>query len=158
MSAKKMTLAEVLQAKDLEIGTSEWFPVDQARIDSFAEATEDRQWIHVDPERAKDTEFGGTIAHGFLVMSLLPKLFFEVVDFTDMERMINFGVDKLRFMAPVPAGDSVRLTVRLLSGRKRSGGVLMRIRGDIHLQSSGRRTLVTEMLFLAFPQTSEAPA
>jgi acyl dehydratase len=152
MNPKRMVLAEVLGAKDLEIGVSEWFDVDQARIDSFAEATEDRQWIHVDPEKAKESEFGGTIAHGFLIMSLLPKLFFEVVEFTDMGRIINFGVDKLRFMAPVPSGDAVRLSVRILSGRRRSGGILMRIRGEIHLRSTGRRALVTEMLFLVFPR------
>ena len=152
MSPTPMTLAEVLEAKDLEVGQSPWFEIDQARIDAFAEATEDRQWIHIDPQRAAETEFGGTIAHGFLLMSLLPKLFFEVVEFTDMERIINFGVDKVRFMAPVPAGDAVRLTVRILSGRRRSGGVLMRIRGEIHLRTTGRRALVTEMLFLVFPR------
>lgn len=152
MSPTQMTLAEVLEARDLEVGHGPWFEIDQGRIDAFAEATEDRQWIHVDPQRAAETEFGGTIAHGFLLMSLLPKLFFEVVEFTDMERIINFGVDKVRFMAPVPSGDAVRLTVRILSGRRRSGGVLMRIRGEIHLRSSGRRALVTEMLFLVFPQ------
>lgn len=152
MSPKRMVLAEVLEAKDLEVGVSEWFEINQERIDSFAEATEDRQWIHVDPQKAQESEFGGTIAHGFLVMSLLPKLFFEVVEFTDMGRIINFGVDRVRFMAPVPSGDAVRLSVRILSGRRRSGGVLMRIRGEIHLRSTGRRALVTEMLFLVFPR------
>lgn len=145
-----MTFAEALESNDLELGTSDWFPVEQSRIDQFAEATEDRQWIHVDRERAAESELGTTIAHGFLVVSLLPKLFFDVVSFPEMSRMINFGIDKVRFMSPVPAGDSVRLRMVLISARRRSGGVLMRIRGEIFLQSSGRRALVTELLFLAF--------
>jgi acyl dehydratase len=148
----KLTLAEVLEAEDLELGTSSWFPIDQDRIDRFAEATEDRQWIHVDVERAKEGEFGTTIAHGFLILSLLPKLFFEVVELTDMGRMINYGIDKVRFLSPVPSGGEVHLKVRLLSGRRRSGGVMMRIRGDIYLRENNRRALVTEMLFLAFPK------
>ena len=147
-----MTLTEVLESQDLELGKSEWFEIAQGRINAFAESTEDRQWIHVDPERAKDSELGTTIAHGFLLASLLPHLFFQVVDFTDMGRMINMGADKLRFMAPVPAGDAVQLTATILKARKRSGGVWMSIRGELRLRSNGKRSLVTEMLFLAFPR------
>jgi acyl dehydratase len=147
-----MTLAEVLEARDLELGKSEWLEIGQERIDAFAESTEDRQWIHVDPERAAESELGGTIAHGFLLTSLLPHLFFQVVEFSDMGRMINMGVDKLRFMAPVLSGDAVQLTARIIKARKRSGGVWMSIRGDLHLRSNGKRALVTEMLFLAFPR------
>ena len=147
----KLTLAEVLEAKDLELGTSGWFRVDQQRIDRFAETTEDRQWIHVDVERARESELGGTIAHGFLLLSLLPKLFFAVAEFTDLGRMINFGVEKVRFLRPVPAGSHIRLKTRIVSARQRAGGVLMRIYGEIHCRELGRRVLVTEMLFLAFP-------
>ncbi len=150
VSSKTLTFAEALESKDRELGTSDWFPVEQSRIDQFADATEDHQWIHVDRERAAKSELGTTIAHGFLVVSLLPKLFFDIVSFPEMSRMINFGMDKVRFMSPVPAGDSVRLRVMLVSARRRAGGVLMRIRGEIFLRSSGRRALVTEMLFLGF--------
>ena len=129
--------------------------VDQERINQFAEATEDRQWIHVDEERARETEIGTTIAHGYLMMSLLPSLFFELVEFTDMGRMINFGLDKVRFIAPVPSGSEVQLKARLISARKRLGGVLMRIRGQMFLRSTGRRALTTEVLFLAFAAKSE---
>ncbi len=146
----KLTLAEVLEAQDLDAGTSGWFLIDQQRIDRFADTTEDRQWIHVDVERARESDFGGTIAHGFLLLALLPKLFFEVLEFTDLGRMINFGVDKVRFQRPVPAGSEVRLKVRIVSARKRAGGVLMRIRGEIFCRQLDRRVLVTEMLFLAF--------
>jgi len=146
----KLTLAEALEVKNLDLGASEWFPVDQKRINGFAEATEDRQWIHVDEERAKETEMGGTIAHGYLMMSLLPNLFFQLVEFTDMGMMINFGLDKVRFMRPVPSGSEVQLRAKLISARKRARGVLMRIRGEMYLRDSGKRALTTEVLFLAF--------
>ena len=148
---KLLTLAEALEVKNLDLGASEWFLVDQNRINGFAEATEDRQWIHVDEERASNTEIGGTIAHGYLMMSLLPNLFFQLVKFTDMGMMINFGLDKVRFMRPVPSGSEVRLKARLISARKRARGVLMRIRGDMYLRDTGKRALTTEVLFLAFP-------
>lgn len=158
---KQLTMAELEASEDLDLGGSTWFQIDQSRITNFAEATEDRQWIHIDEERARETEFGGTIAHGFLVLSLLPKLFFEIVEFVDLERMINYGIDKVRFLAPVPAGSEVQLQAKIVSARRRLGGVLMRIQGNIHLRDPskegelGRRCLVTEMLFLAFGQESE---
>ena len=148
----QVALAETLEMTDHELGASEWFRVDQQRINTFADATEDHQWIHVDVERAKESEIGGTIAHGFLMLSLLPKLFFEIVEFPDMARMFNYGIDKVRFLAPVPAGDEIQLKVWILSARRRAGGILMRIRGVMSLRSSGRRAVVTEMLFLAFEQ------
>ena len=158
---KQMTLAEVAVSENLDLGTSSWFRIDQERIHQFAEATEDRQWIHVDEERAKDSEMGGTIAHGFLVLSLLPKLFFEVVQFVDVERMINYGTDKVRFIAPVPSGSEIQLQTKIVSARRRLGGVLMRIQGSIHLRDPekenevGRRCLVTEMLFLGFERSAD---
>lgn len=158
---KQLTLAEVAVSEDLDLGGSGWFRIDQDRISNFAEATEDRQWIHVDEARAKETEFGGTIAHGFLVLSLLPKLFFELVEFVDMERMINYGIDKVRFMAPVPAGSEIQLRTKIVSARHRIGGVLMRIQGNIHLRDRskpdelGKRCLVTEMLFLGFSRDAK---
>ena len=152
---KRLTLAEALEVKNLELGNSEWFLVDQERINGFAEATEDRQWIHVDEERARETEMGGTIAHGYLMMSLLPNLFFQLVEFTDMGMMINFGLDKVRFMRPVPSGSEVQLKARLISARKRARGVLMRIRGEMFLRETGKRALVTEVLFLAFPKEED---
>ena len=153
---KELSLEEVVAAKDLDLGASSWFAIDQERIHNFAEATEDRQWIHVDVERARESELGGTIAHGFLLVSLLPKLFFEVVRFTDMERMINYGVDKVRFIAPVPSGSEVQLRTKIISARRRLGGVLMKIHGEIFLRATERRCLATEMLFLAFPRTPES--
>ncbi len=153
-----LTLADTLTVKDLDLGASSWFHVDQDRINGFAEATEDRQWIHVDEERAKESEMGGTIAHGYLMMSLLPNLFFELVTFTDMGMMINFGLDKVRFIRPVPSGSEVQLRAKLISARKRAGGVLMRIRGEMYLKSTDKRTLTTEVLFLALRKEDEDEA
>ena len=148
----KLTIADMPSTENLELGTSAWIRVDQQKIDQFAEATEDHQWIHVDIERARQSEVGGTIAHGFLLLSLLPKLFFDVVEFTDLGRMLNFGVEKVRFLRPVPSGAEICLKTRLVSARQRHGGVLMRIYGEMVLRETGRRVFVTEVLFLAFPK------
>ena len=110
MSNNTLSL-EQLQAKVGEdLGTSRWFPVDQARIDAFADLTEDPQWIHVDPERAaKGTPFGGTIAHGFLSLSLLSAMSIDVVPRLEGAVMgINYGLDKVRFLNPVRSGSKVR--------------------------------------------------
>lgn len=151
----QLTVAQLQQVDKLDLGESSWFLVDQERIDLFAKASEDHQWIHTDPERARETPFGGTIAHGYLVLSLLPKLFFEMVEITDAGMLVNYGIDKLRFLSPVPAGSEVRLRARLISGQERSGGALFRVRGDIEIRETGRRALVVDVLFLAQPAGEE---
>jgi acyl dehydratase len=91
-----------------EVGVSPWAEIPQERIDLFAKATEDFQWIHVDPQRAKDSPFGGTIAHGFLTLSMLPKLSESTFEFSDRRMGVNYGLNKVRFTAPVPAGAKIR--------------------------------------------------
>ena len=91
-----------------EVGVSPWVEMTQERIDQFAKATEDFQWIHVDPKRAKDSPFGGTIAHGFLTLSMLPKLSESTFEFSDRKMGVNYGLNKVRFTSPVPAGSKVR--------------------------------------------------
>jgi acyl dehydratase len=91
-----------------EVGISPWVEVTQERIDTFAKATEDFQWIHVDPKRAKDSPFGGTIAHGFLTLSMLPKLSESTFEFSDRKMGVNYGLNKVRFTSPVPAGAKIR--------------------------------------------------
>lgn len=144
-----LTLAELLDVQDLELGASEPLAIDQPRIDGFADATDDRQWIHVDRERAAASPFGTTIAHGFLTLSLLPRLLFDLVRFTDAAMIVNYGLDKVRFLSPVPAGAEVRLHARLTSASERPGGVLFRVRADLRLVEGNRRALVAEMLFVA---------
>ena len=91
-----------------EVGVSPWVEITQERIDTFARATEDFQWIHVDPKRAKDSPFGGTIAHGFLTLSMLPKLTESTFEFSDRRMGVNYGLNKVRFTSPVPAGAKIR--------------------------------------------------
>jgi acyl dehydratase len=91
-----------------EVGVSPWVEMTQARIDEFARATEDFQWIHVDPARAKDSPFGGTIAHGFLTLSMLPKLSESTFEFSDRKMGVNYGLNRVRFTSPVPAGARIR--------------------------------------------------
>jgi acyl dehydratase len=97
-----------------EVGTSEWMPVSQARIQAFADATGDQQWIHVDPERARaETPFGGTIAHGFLTLSLLSVLVQNTLAIGGVRMAINYGLNRVRFVSPVPAGARIRARITL---------------------------------------------
>jgi acyl dehydratase len=119
--------ARTVDARDLEglvgerLGVSPWYTVDQERIDTFAEATEDRQWIHTDPARAADGPFGTTIAHGYLTLSLAPVMTSDVVAITGVANAINYGLDRVRFKAPVPSGARVRAAVDLVRVRARPG-------------------------------------
>ena len=119
-----MTQASELQALiGREVGLSKWFEVDQARIDAFADCTEDHQFIHVDPEAARATPFGGTIAHGFLTLSLASAMSYDAVAPLDGVMMgVNYGFDKLRFLAPVRAGSRIRGRFKLLSAEDKGGG------------------------------------
>jgi acyl dehydratase len=96
-----------------ELGVSDWRDVTQADIDKFAEVTGDDQWIHVDPERAKDTPFGGTIAHGYFTLSLAPVFSYELFELTGIAMGINYGANKVRFPAPLPVGSRVRMRMSL---------------------------------------------
>lgn len=96
-----------------ELGPGDWFTVDQARVDGFADDTEDHQWIHVDPERAKSSPFGGTIAHGFLTLSLLPHLANSARRLDGVRMGVNYGLNKVRFPSPVQVGSRVRATVTI---------------------------------------------
>jgi acyl dehydratase len=106
-----------------EIAVSPWVEMPQERIDLFAKATEDFQWIHVDPARAKQSPYGSTIAHGFLTLSMLPKLIESTFEFSDRKMGVNYGLNKVRFTAPVPAGASIRGRFTLAKYEKLEGGV-----------------------------------
>lgn len=105
-----------------EIGVSDWFTVDQDRIDAFADATDDHQWIHTDPEAAKDGPFGGAIAHGYLTLSLLIPLWTELVEMEGVSTKVNYGLNKVRFPAPVPAGSRIRLGAVVADAHEVGGG------------------------------------
>ena len=119
-----MNISELQDRIGTELGTSDWFPIDQARVDTFAEVTEDRQYIHIDPERAaKETPFGGTIAHGYLTLSLLSHLVGQVMPELDgLGTQINYGLNRVRFLHPVRTGSRVRAQVKLQNVTERREG------------------------------------
>ena len=135
-----------------EVGVSKWFEITQARIDAFAEATEDWQFIHVDPEAAKATPFGGTIAHGFLTMSLASAMSYDAVKPLEGVAMgVNYGFDKLRFLAPVPAGSKVRGRFRLLSAEDKGGGRwLIKHELTVEIEGGDKPALIAEWLGMQF--------
>ncbi len=108
------TLAELAALAGQEVAVSDWTTITQAQINQFAEATGDHQWIHVDVERAKAGPFGGPIAHGFLTLSLIPKFFESSFDIAESKMGVNYGLNKVRFMAPVPVGSRLRARMKLL--------------------------------------------
>lgn len=131
-----------------EVGVSRWIEVDQARIDAFADITEDRQFIHIDPERAKATPFGGTIAHGFLTLSLASAMSYDAVPPLEGVVMgVNYGFDKLRFLAPVPAGSRVRGRFKLLSAEDKGGGRwLLKHELTVEIEGGDKPALIAEWL------------
>ena len=131
-----------------EVGVSRWITVDQARIDAFARITEDEQFIHVDPERARATPFGGTIAHGFLTLSLASAMSYDAVAPLDGVVMgVNYGFDKLRFLAPVPAGSRVRGRFKLLSADDKGGGRwLLKHELTVEIKGAEKPALIAEWL------------
>ncbi len=109
------TLSELTACVGQEVAVSDWLTITQAQVNQFAEATGDHQWIHVDPEKAKTGPFGGPIAHGFLTLSLLPKFFESSFDIVQSRMGVNYGLNKVRFTAPVPVGSRLRARMKLLA-------------------------------------------
>ena len=145
-----LTLAELERAEERDLGTSDWVTIDQEQVNQFAEATHDRQWIHVDPEAAAKGPFGGTVAHGYLTLALLPHLVSQVLSVSDARMGINYGTEKIRFTAPVPVGSAVRLKARLLGAEPRGEGVLYRVGVEIEIRDAEKPALVGEVLYLVF--------
>ena len=145
----KLTVEELAGGGERDLGASEWHRVEQRNIDLFAEATGDHQWIHVDPEAAAAGPFGTTIAHGYLSLSMLPMLMSEIVNVTDARMGVNYGIDKVRFTAPVPSGSEVRLKARLLGTERRGEGVRWRVGVEVEIKGSERPALVGEVVYLA---------
>ena len=139
-----------LQAGERELGPSAWHTIEQRHIGLFAEATGDHQWIHVDHDRAARGPFGGTIAHGYLSLSMLPMLLAEVMRVHGARMGINYGIDRVRFTAPVPSGSEVRLHAKLLSGERRGEGVLYRVGVQVEIKGAEKPALVGEVLYLVF--------
>ena len=135
-----------------EVGVSGWLTVDQSRIDAFADATEDHQFIHVDPATAAQTPFGGTIAHGFLSLSLLSRMGAETMLLPNGLRMaVNYGFDRVRFLAPVRSGKRIRGRFRLDSVEEKAPGqLLMRHKVTVEIEGEDKPALTAEWLGLMF--------
>ncbi len=151
----ELTMAGLRDRIGHELGVSSWTRVDQGRIGQFAECTGDRQWIHVDVERAKrESPFKGPIAHGYLTLALIGSLSLEVgVVPTDAAAGFNYGLDKVRFLAPVPAGARVRLRVTIIGVDDKSDGqILLKTRNVIEIEHSDKPALIAEALALLIPR------
>jgi len=148
------TIKSIDDAKTLqgaEIGLSDWVIIDQHRIDQFAEATGDHQWIHVDTERAaKALPDGKTIAHGYLTLSLVPALAANFLEFENLVRAINFGANKVRFYTPVPVGSRVRARAVILQARRRAGALLLTSEVRIEVEDERKPACVAEILGMYF--------
>jgi acyl dehydratase len=129
------------------LGYSEWVEITQEQVNRFAEATGDHQWIHTDPERAaKESPFGGPIAHGYLTLSLLPMLVPQIVDITGFRMGVNYGTEKVRFPAPVPVGSRVRAGATLQSATPIDGGVHMAIVVTVEIEGGSKPAMVATSL------------
>lgn len=137
---------ELRAAKGTTIGESDWFTVDQSRIDGFADATDDHQWIHVDVDKAAAGPFGTTIAHGFLSLSLLPSLISQVYRIDNVRMGINYGLNRVRFTSPVPVGSKLRGIVELADVADVDGGVQLTTTITVEIEGSQRPALVAEWL------------
>lgn len=147
-------IASIEDARGLEgkeVGLSDWVVIDQNRIDLFAEATDDFQWIHVDVDRAaREMPDGKTIAHGYLTLALIPALTGGFVDIRNLERGINLGVNKVRFYTPVQVGDRVRARATVLTARRRAGALLLTSETRIEVENSKKPACIAETLGMYF--------
>jgi len=145
------TIAEAQALVGQEIGVSDWLLLDQQRIDQFAAATDDHQWIHTDVERARrEMPLGQTIAHGYLLVSVMPALMEQIVTMPTLERAINYGLNKVRFKNPVPAGRRVRLRSVLVEARKRAGALQVVMQNTLEIEGQEKPACVAEIIALYF--------
>jgi acyl dehydratase len=144
-----LTLAELEQATDRELGTSDWHEITQEQINLFAEATGDHQWIHVDPEAAADGPFGTTVAHGYLSLSMLPMMLSEIVSVSDAVMGVNYGTEKIRFTSPVPCGSRVRLHAKLARAERRGPSVVWTVGVQVEIDGKEKPALVGEVVYMA---------
>lgn len=144
------TVVDFEAVKDLagtDLGHSEWREVTQQMVDTFADATDDHQWIHVDPERAKEGPFGAPIAHGFLTLSLLIPMWTELFDVTGVKTKVNYGLDKVRFTSPVKVGSRIRMGVQLVEVQEVKGnGLHVVADATIEIEGEERPAVVARFL------------
>ena len=145
------TLDDVAAAAGEELGTSEWLTIDQDRVDRFADATGDHQWIHVDVERAKGGPFGGTIAHGYLTLSLVPALGTSVFSIETPGAKLNYGLNKVRFPSPVRVGSRIRSTISVADVSDVPSGKQLTLRHVVEVEGEDKPACVAESVVLLLP-------
>ena len=134
-----------------EIGVSQWVTLDQTKVNQFAEATGDHQWIHVDVERAKrEMATGGTIVHGYFTLSLIPKFMYELLEITGISQMINYGANKIRFTNMVPTGSRVRGRLKVISAEKKGARTTMNYEMVLEIEGQERPACIAEVIMMAF--------
>ena len=141
-----LSLDEIKAAAGTELGVSDWLEIDQQRVDRFAEATGDHQWIHVDPQRAASGPFGTTIAHGYLTLSLIPYFAVQNYRIEGGRMSVNYGLDKVRFITPVPVGSRLRGRTELVTVDELESGAQLSFRTTIEIEGVERPACVAETL------------
>ena len=131
--------------------TGDWFPIDPGRVQAFADATEDWQWIHLDAERAAAGPFGATIAHGYLTLSLLPRLTRGLLSISGTAMVVNYGLDKVRFLQPVTVGSRVRAVTEVVSAEVSANGYRVGLRTTVEIEGASKPALVAETIGLFVP-------
>lgn len=139
---------DLTAAVGTHLGNSEWLTIDQARIDTFAEATGDHQWIHVDPDRAAAGPFGSTIAHGYLTLSLVPCLLGDLVGYPGWSVKVNYGSDRVRFLSPVPVDSRVRAGAEVVAVKPSGAGLQVALQVTVEIEGSDKPALVAQTLTL----------
>ncbi len=146
------TLAELAACVGQDVAVSDWLTITQEQINQFAEATGDRQWIHIDPERAKAGPFGAPIAHGFLTLSLLPQFFASALHVTQTRMGVNYGLNKVRFMSPVPVGSALRAKLFLVSAEAiENNGMQMTWDVTIEREGVAKPVCVAQSISRSYP-------
>ena len=146
------TIAELAACTGQEVAVSDWLTITQQQINLFADATGDHQWIHVDPEKAAKGPFGGTIAHGFLTLSLIPKFFESSFDIIGSRMGVNYGLNKVRFTSPVPVGSRLRARMKLLATQPiDNDGVQMTWEVTVEREGAGKPVCIAESLVRRYP-------
>jgi len=147
MSTTVTTFAELPGLAGTDLGYTDYIEIDQSRIDTFADATDDHQWLHTDPVKAKDGPFGTTVAHGFLTLSLAIPFWTELLDVTDVTTKVNYGLDKVRFPAPVTVGSKIRMRAIIATVTEIVGGVQLGVDQIIEIEGGSKPAVVAHSLY-----------
>ena len=146
------TPADLIGQEGTKLGPTEWLAIEQDRVNGFADVTGDHQWIHVDVARAKDGPFGGTIAHGYLTMSMINLFLPELIEVRGFAHAVNVGLDRLRFLAPVVVGNRIRAVCEIIAAEEIKGAIQAVVRVTIEIEGSEKPALVADTISRYFPE------